>query len=66
MKLADTCGKTLVEYEDEDYTLKRLGVIEARTELTQEALEEAVVSGMAMLSEDQTGVRAKRPSWIVI
>ena len=62
MKLADTSGKTLVEYKDEDYTLKRLGVIEVHVELTQEGLEEVVVSGIAMLSEEQTGVKAPRPS----
>ena len=58
MKLADTSGKTLVEYKDEDYTLKRLGVLEIHVELTREGLEEVVVSGMAMLSEEQTGVKS--------
>ena len=36
--------------------------MEIGAELTQEALDEVVVSGMAMLSEEQTGVRATR-SW---
>ena len=60
MKLVDTSGKTLVEYRDEGYTLKRLGVIEVHVELTQVGLEEVVVSGMAMLSEEQTGAKTKR------
>ena len=62
MRLADARGKTLVEYKDEGHTLKEMGVMEIGAELTQEALDEVVVSGMAMLSEEQTGVRATR-SW---
>ncbi len=61
MKLADARGKALVEYKDEGHTLKRMGIIEIGVELTQEGLDEIVVSGMAMLSEEQTGVRAARP-----
>ncbi len=61
MKLADASGKVLVEYRDEGHTLKRMGAIEIGVELTQEGLDEIVVSGMAMLSEEQTGVRAARP-----
>lgn len=60
MRLGDTSGKTLVEYKDEGHTLKRMGVMEVYAELTQEGLDEVVVSGMAMLSEEQTGVRATR------
>ena len=61
MKLVDASGKALVEYKDEGHTLKRMGVIKIGVELTQEGLDEVVVSGMAMLSEEQTGVRAAGP-----
>ena len=61
MKLADASGKALVEFKDEGHTLKRMGIFEIGVELTQEGLDEIVVSGMAMLSEEQTGVRAARP-----
>ena len=60
MKLVDTSGKTLVEYRDGGQTLKRMGVMGIYAELTQEGLDEVVVSGMAMLSEEQTGIRATR------
>lgn len=60
MKLADSSGKTLVEYKDEGHTMKRMGIMEIYAELTQEGLDEVVVSGMAMLSEQQTGVKATR------
>ena len=60
VRLKDTSGKTLVEYKDEGQTLKRMGVVDIGVELTQEAQEEVVVTGMAMLSEEQTAVRAMR------
>lgn len=58
MRLVDANGKTLVEYKDEGHTLERMGVVEVGVELTRGGLDEVVVSGMAMLSEEQTGVRA--------
>ena len=61
MKLVDTSGKTLAEYRDEGHILKRMGVLEIYADLSQEGLDEVVVSGMAMLSKEQTGVRATRP-----
>lgn len=60
MKLVDANGRALVEYRDEGHTLKRMGVLEIGVELTQEELDEVVVSGMAMLSVEQTGVRPLR------
>ncbi len=57
MKLTGADGKTLVEYKDEGHTLKRMGALEIKVELTQEELDEVVVSGMAMLSQEQTGVK---------
>ena len=60
MKMVDMNGKALVEYKDEGHTLKRMGSIEIGVELTQEELDEVVVSGMAMLSEEQTGMRVSR------
>ena len=50
--------KTLVEYRDEGHTLKRMGVWEIGVELAEDGLDEVVVSGTAMMSEEQTGVRA--------
>lgn len=60
MKMADGNGKALVEYKDEGHTLKRMGSMEIGVELTQEGLDEIVVSGMAMLSEEQTGMKVSR------
>ena len=60
MRLADASGRTLVEYKDEGHTWNRMGVLEIRNELTREALDEIVVSGMAMTSEEQTGVKVRR------
>lgn len=60
MRLADASGKIFVEYKDEGHTLERMGVLEIGVELTQDALDEVVVSGMAMLSEEQTGLKATR------
>ena len=60
MKLSDMSGKTLVEYKDEGHSLKRMGVMNVYAELNEEGLDEIVISGMAMLSEEQTGMRAKR------
>lgn len=60
MKLADAGGKALVEYRDEGHTLKRMGVVEIYAELALEGLDEVVVNGMAMLSEEQTGVKGAR------
>ena len=64
MKLVNTSGMTLVEYMDEGHTLKRMGVVEIYAELTQEGLDEVVVSGTAMLSEEQTGIRATTVRWV--
>ena len=60
MKLADESGRILVEYRDEGHTLERMGVWEVAVEVRQEGLDEIVVSGMAMLSEEQTGVKVRR------
>lgn len=60
MKMTDASGNSLVEFKDEGHTLKRMGIMEIGVELTQEGMDEVVVSGMAMLSEEQTGVRASR------
>ena len=40
--------------------MKRMGIVEFYAELTQEELDEVMVSGMAILSEQQTGVKATR------
>ena len=37
-----------------------MGVLEIGVELTRDALDEVVVSGTAMLSEEQTGLKATR------
>ena len=60
MRLADASGRTLVKYGDEGHTLDRMGVLDIGVELRPEALDEIVVSGMAMMSEEQTGVKVRR------
>lgn len=60
MKLVDVNGKVLVEYKDKGHTLKRMGSMDIGVELTQEGLDEVVISGMAMLSEEQTGMKVSR------
>lgn len=49
-----------MEYQDGGHTLRKMGIMDIGVELTQEALERIIMSGMAMLSEGQTGVRATR------
>ena len=53
-------GKNLVEYQDEGQSVKRMAVLEIRVELTQKGFDEAVISGMAMLPKEHTGVRTMR------
>ena len=60
MRLVDASGRTLVDYKDEGHTLNRMGVLDTRIELTREALDEVVVSGLAMMSQEQTGVKVRR------
>ncbi len=50
LKLVDGNGKSMVEYKGLRVD-GRMGTLEIDTELGQEGLDEAVVSGMAMLSE---------------
>ena len=56
MKLVDGTGKSLVEYKDKRVSMNRMGVLEIHVELGQEALDEVVVSGIAMLSEERTSM----------
>ena len=60
MRLADASGRTVVEYKDEGHTLDRMGVLEIGVELRREGLDEVVVNGMAMMSEEQRGVMIRR------
>ena len=55
MKLADGKGKILVEYKAMR-VVSRMGTMEIDVELGQEALDEVVVSGIAMLSEEMTSM----------
>ena len=62
MKLVDGNGKNLVEYKDTRVSMKKMGVIEIHIELHielgPEAVDEVVVSGIAMLSEQKTSMAA--------
>ena len=55
MKLVDGKGKRLVEYKGRRVT-SRMGTMEIDVELGQEGLDEVVVSGIAMLSEEMTSM----------
>ena len=56
-KLVDANGKSLVEYKDMRVDSK-MGTMDIHVELRKEALDEVVVSGMAMLSEARTSTSA--------
>ena len=51
-------GKSLVEYKDQRVSGSRMGVMEIHGELGQAGLDDIVVSGMAMLSEERTSMGA--------
>ena len=55
LKLVDGNGKSMVEYKGMRVG-GRMGTLEIDTELGQEGLDDAVVSGMAMLSESFTSL----------
>lgn len=55
MKLDDGKGKTLVQYKPMR-NMGRMGTMEIGTELAQEGLDEVVVSGIAMVSEQMTSM----------
>ena len=56
-KLVDGNGNSLIEYKAMRLTGK-MGTLEIDTELGQEGLDEVIVSGMAMLSEEMTSMGA--------
>ena len=56
MKLVDGKGKKLVEYKAGD--MSRMGTMEIDVELGEEGLDEVVVSGIAMMSEEMTSMGA--------
>ena len=58
MKLVDGHDKSLVEYKDKMVSGDKMAVMEIHVELGQEALDEVVTSGVAMLSEEKTSMRA--------
>lgn len=55
IKLQDGTGKNLVQYKPMR-NMGRMGAMEIGTELAQEGLDEVVVSGIAMLSEEMTSM----------
>ena len=57
MKLVDGKGKSLVEYKAMR-VMSRMGAMEIDVELGQEGLDEVVVSGIAMLSDQMTSMGA--------
>ena len=56
-KLVDGNGKNLVEYKDMRVDDK-MGTLDIHVELRKEALDEVVVSGIAMLSEERASTGA--------
>lgn len=56
LKMVDGRNKSLVEYKDLRVSGVKMGVMEIYVEMGQEALDEVVVSGMAMLSEERTSM----------
>lgn len=56
-KLVDANGKSLVEYKDMRVDSK-MGTMDIHVELGKEALDEVVVSGIAMLSEERASTSA--------
>ena len=56
-KLVDANGKGLVEYKDMRVDSK-MGTIDIHVELRKEALDEVIVSGIAMLSEERASTGA--------
>lgn len=57
MKLVDGDGKSLAEYKAMRVD-GRMGTMEVDMELGQEGLDEVVVSGIAMLSEEMSSMSA--------
>ena len=57
MKLVDENGKSLAEYKAMRVD-GRMGTMDVDTELGQEGLDEVVVSGIAMLSEEMSSMSA--------
>ena len=57
IKLVDRNGKSLAEYKSMRLT-GRMGTMEIHIELGQEGLDEVIVGGMAMLSEEMTSMSA--------
>ena len=57
MKLVDGNGMSLAEYKAMRID-GRMGTIAVNTELGQEGLDEVVVSGIAMLSEEMSSMSA--------
>lgn len=57
MKLVDGDGKSLAEYKAMRVD-GRMGTMEVDMELEQEGLDEVVVSGIAMLSEEMSSMSA--------
>ena len=53
----DANGKSLVEYKPMRVDSK-MGIMEIHVELGKEGLDEVVVSGIAMLSEERTSMSA--------
>ena len=60
----DANGKELVEYKDMRVDSK-MGTMEIHVELGKEALDEVVVSGIAMLSEERSSTGAAAVAMVV-
>ena len=63
-KLVDANGKSLVDYKDMRVDSK-MGTMDVHVELGKEALDEVVVSGIAMLSEERASMGASAVAMVV-
>ena len=60
MKLIDGKGKIVADYQNQQYSGKKMGIIEIMNlvDVDDEFLDEIVTSGLAMLSEQKTTMGA--------
>ena len=56
LKLVDEHGAIVCEFKNQEYTMKKMGVFEIMHEVGGEMLDDIVVSGVAMISEEKTSM----------
>ncbi len=64
LKMIDAKGKIVADYQNQQYSGKKMGIIEIMNliDVDDEFLDEIVVSGLAMLSEQKTSMGAMAAS----